>query len=149
MKFNTNLPSGEVNITEKLFDDEPYFTNVSKTDSPFLLDKRIPKFNGNVYAIISPQTFSAGQVLATTLADNGLATIIGTPTGNQPSCQTGASMFKLPNTRKIVAISYVFMERPDKSKNHELALYPDIEIYKTYQDIINGDDRVMDYILSQ
>jgi hypothetical protein len=40
------------------------FANITKEDSPFLLDKTIPKFEGKIYLIISPQTFSAGQVLA-------------------------------------------------------------------------------------
>jgi hypothetical protein len=69
--------------------------------------------------IISPQTFSAGQVLATTLADNNLVTVIGKPLGNKPTGQTGGSAFKLPNTKKIISLSYLYMERPDKSKNDE------------------------------
>jgi len=146
-KFQTELPKGEVNITKKLF-DEPYFKDISKEKSPFLLDKTIPKFKGKIYVIISPQTFSAGQVLATTIADNQLATIIGKSTGNKPTGQTGASMFKLPNTKKIIAISYTYMERPDKTKNHEKALYPDIEINKTFKDFLNGNDGVMEYILN-
>jgi hypothetical protein len=84
--------------------------------------------------IISPQTFSAGQVLATTLADNNL-TVIGKPLGNKPTGQTGGSAFKLPNTKKIISLSYLYMERPDKSKNDERSLFPDVEItilFKTY-----------------
>jgi hypothetical protein len=57
-------------------------------------------------------------------------------------------MFKLPNTKKIIAISYTYMERPDKTKNHEKALYPDIEINKTFKDFLNGNDGVMEYILN-
>src|SRR5690606_18357901 len=90
LKFQTDLPKGEVNITKKLF-DEPYFNDITKEKSPFLLDNTIPKFKGKIYVIISPQTFSAGQVLATTIADNKLAIIIGKSTGNKPTSQTGAS----------------------------------------------------------
>lgn len=146
-KFHTDLPKGEVNITKKLF-NTPFFNDITKEKSPFLLDKTIPKFKGKVYVIISPQTFSAGQVLATTIADNKLATIIGKPTGNKPTSQTGASMFKLPNTKKIIAISYTYMERPDRTKNNEKALYPDIEINNTFKDFLNGNDNIMEYILN-
>lgn len=148
VKYQTELPKGEVNITEKLF-NEPYFENITKENSPFLLDKTIPKFKGKVYLIIGPQTFSAGQVLATTISDNHLATVIGKPLGNKPTTQTGGSAFKLPNTKKIISISYVYMERPDKTKNQEKSLVPDIEIHNTFQDLLNGNNRVMEYILNE
>lgn len=147
-KYQTDLPKGEVNVTEKIL-TEPYFENITQKNSPFLLDKTIPKFKGKVYVIIGPQTFSAGQILATTIADNKLATIIGKPAGNKPTTQTGASAFKLPNTKKIISISYFYKERPDKTKNQEKALYPDIEIHNTFQDLLNGNNQVMEYILKK
>ena len=147
-KYKNDLPKGEVNITEKIF-NQPYFEDISKESSPYLLDKTIPKFKGKVYVIIGTQTFSAGQILATTIADNHLATIIGKPTGNKPTTQTGGSAFKLPNTKKIIALSYFFMERPDTTKNEEKALFPDVEIHNSFQDLLNDDNKVMEYILSQ
>ena len=147
-KYQTNLPNGEVNITEKLF-NVPYFENITKENSPFLLNKTIPKFKGKVYLIIGPQTFSAGQVLATTIADNHLATVVGKPLGNKPTTQTAGSAFKLPNTKKIISMSFAYMERPDKTKNEENSLFPDVEIYNTYQELLNGNNRVMEYILTE
>lgn len=147
-KYNTELPKGEVNLTEKIFKKD-YFDDITKDDSPFFLDNTIPKFKGKVFVITSPVTFSAGQILATTIADNNLATIVGKPTGNKPTAQTGASAFKLPNTKKIIKLSYVFMERPDKSKNDEKALFPDLEIYQTYQNFMNGEDKLMEYLISR
>ena len=41
------------------------------------------------------------------------------------------------------------MERPNKEKNEENALHPDVEIYPTYQDIINGKDKQFEYILNE
>lgn len=147
-KYQMDLPKGEVNIKEKLF-QEPYFEEITNEKSPFFLDKTIPKFKGEVYVIIGPQTFSAGQVLATTIADNHLATIIGKPTGNKPTTQTGGLAFKLPNTKKIISLSYIFMERPDTTKNDDKALFPDVEIHNSFQDLLNGNNKVMEYILSQ
>jgi hypothetical protein len=147
-KYFTDLPKGEVNSTEKLF-NEPYFANITKEDSPFLLDKTIPKFEGKIYLIISPQTFSAGQVLATTLADNNLVAVIGKPLGNKPTGQTGGSAFKLPNTKNIISLSYLYMERPDKSKNDERSLFPNVEIHNTFQDLLNGNNQVIEYILNE
>lgn len=147
VKYQTDLPKGEVNSTEKF--NEPYFEDITKENSPFLLDKTIPKFKGKVYLIIGPQTFSAGQVLATTIADNHLATVIGKPLGNKPTTQTGGSAFKLPNTKKIIALSISYMERPDTTKNQEKSLFPDVEIYNTFQDFRKGDNQVMEYILNK
>lgn len=147
-KYNKTIPNGEINITKEFY-NQPYFYDITKENSPFLLDNSIPKFKGKVYVLIGTNTFSAGQVLATTIADNNLATLVGKPTGNKPTGQTGSSGFKLPNTKKIIMISYTFMERPDKKKNNENALYPDIEIYHTYEQIMNGDDKQFEYIINE
>ena len=147
-KYNKPIPYGEINITKEFF-NQPYFYDITKENSPFLLDNSIPKFKGKVYVLIGTNTFSAGQVLATTIADNNLATLVGKPTGNKPTSQTGASGFKLPNTKKIIMISYTFMERPNKEKNGENALYPNVEIHHTYEQIINGDDKQFEYIINE
>lgn len=147
-KYKTDLPQGEININEKLL-NEYYFDNITKENSPFLLDKTIPKFKGQVYVIIGPKTFSAGQMLAATISDNLLATTVGRPLGNKPTTQSGGSAFKLPNTKKIISLSYAFFERPNKSKNHENTLFPDVEIHNSFQDLMNGDNQVMEYILDK
>lgn len=147
-KYRQSIPKGEINLTNEFY-NQPYFNSIVKEDSPFLLDNSIPKFKGNIYVLIGPYTFSAGQVLATTIADNNLASIVGQPTGNKPTTQTGSSHFKLPNTKKIISISYLFMERPDISKNDEIALYPDVEIYQTLDDLINGRDKQFEYIMNK
>jgi len=147
-KYGEQLPYGEINLTKEFF-FQPYFYEITKQGSPFLLDNSIPRYKGNVYVLIGTKTFSAGQYLATTLADNKLATIIGTPSGNKPTCQTGASLLKLPNTKKIITMSYTFGERPDTTKNNEDSLYPDIEIHQTLEDVINGKDIQFEYIVKK
>jgi hypothetical protein len=97
--------------------------------------------------IISPQTFSAGQVLATTLADNNLVTVIGKPLGNKPTGQTGGSALNCPILRRLSRFP-IYMERPDKSKmmkNHYFLM----EIYNTFQDLLNGNNQVIEYILNE
>ncbi len=147
-KHNQPIPNGEINLTKEFF-NQPYFYDITKENSLYLLDSSIPKFQGNVYVLIGTNTFSAAQVLATTLADNNLATLVGKPTGNRPTSQTGASAFKLPNTKKIIFISYTFMERPNKEKNDINSLYPDIEIHNTYEQFINGNDKQFEYIINE
>jgi len=145
-KYDKSLPFDEINLTEEFFDD-PYFYNITKEDSPYLLDESIPKFKGNVYVLVGSRTHSAAQWLATTISDNNLGTIAGTPTGNMPTCQTGSSTLKLPNTKTLMMLSYFFAERPDTDKNDEVALFPDIEVYKSLEDIYNGEDTQFEMIL--
>ena len=147
-KYGAPLPNGELNITEEFY-NLPYFDDITKKDSPYLIDTSLPKFKGNVYVLVGAETFSAAQWLATTFADNKLAKIVGTPVGNRPTCQTGASVLKLPNTKSILGLSYTFAERPDKSKNQEIALFPDIEVYQTYNDLINGIDSEFEAVLKE
>jgi C-terminal processing protease CtpA/Prc len=142
------MPYQEINISREFF-DQPYFENITKATSPYYLNNTVPQFNGQVYIITGPKTFSAGQILASTIADNNLGKIVGKPTGNKPTTQTGASGFKLPNTKKIIALSYFFMERPDKSKNNENSLYPDIEFYRTFDEYMKGEDALMEFIIDE
>ncbi len=147
-KYNKSLSNGEINLTKEFY-NQPYFYDITKENSPFLLDSSISKFRGKVYVLAGNNTFSAGMVLATTIADNKLATIVGQPTGNKPSTQTGSSLFKLPNTKTIMFISYLYIERPDTTKNQEDALYPDIEIIPTLDDMLNGKDKAFEYIFNE
>jgi hypothetical protein len=147
-KYGATMPVDTLlHITKSIFDDPAYFQDIEKPESPFLLDRRISKFKGKVYVLTAPRTFSAAQVLATTLKDNGLAVIVGAPVGNKPSCQTGASLFKLPNTKLIISLSYLYMERPDTSRNDENTLYPDVLIEKTLPAMRNGHDEPFEWII--
>lgn len=147
-KHGTKIPKGMVNVNEDIY-GHGYFENITKKDSPYLLDASIPKFKGKVYVLIGNMTFSAAQMLATTIADNRLGIMVGQPIGNKPSSQTGASLFKLPHTKKIVNLSYMYMERPDRSKNNEPTLFPDIEVNSSFQDFIDGNDPGFEYIMQE
>ena len=144
-KYGKNLPDGETRITNELV-NETFFDEITNEKSLFFVDKSIPKFKGKVYLIISPETFSAGQVLATTLSDNGIATVIGRPLGNKPSTATGGSAFKLPNTKKIISMSYFYMERPNPMLNSEDSLYPEIEIHNSFENFMKGENKIIEYI---
>jgi len=147
-KHGIKIPYKEINLNEELFGYN-YFDDVTQKGSPYLLDASIPKFKGKVYVLIGNITFSAAQMLATTIADNKLAVMVGQPIGNKPTSQTGYSHFKLPHTKKIVNLSYMYMVRPDQSKNKERSLFPDIEIDSSFQDFINGRDAGFDYIMQE
>lgn len=145
-KYGTKIPNREINLNEEMYGYD-YFEDITQEGSPYLLDASIPKFKGKVYVLIGSITFSAAQMLATTIADNRLAVTVGQPIGNKPSCQTGSSLFKLPHTKKVVNLSYMYMERPDQSKDNEVTLFPDIELNSSFQDFINGKDVSFEYII--
>ena len=147
-KHGSQIPSGEVNLNDEILGHN-YFDDIMQKSSPYLLDVSIPKFKGKVYVLIGNITFSAAQMLATTIADNKLATMVGHPTGNKPTGQTGSSLLKLPHTKKVVTLSYMLMERPDHSKNKERSLFPDIEINSDFREFINGTDVGFDYIIQE
>lgn len=143
------MPEGEINSTKEFYNN-PYFYDIENPDSVFELDSTITKFKGKIYVLIGTGTFSAAQILATTMSDNGIGTLVGCPTGNKPTCQTGFASVKLPYTKKIVTLSITYMERPDKSKNDEKALFPDIEIPNNFMEsYVNNIDQNIEYIIEE
>ena len=148
-RHQKNMPEGEINETKEFY-NEPYFYDIEKPNSPYLLDDSIPKFKGKIYVLIGTNTFSAGQVLATTMYDNKIGTFVGTPTGNQPTCQTGVSIGNLPKTKKQIVLSLGYFERPDKTKNDEIALFPHVEIHPSFEKTYLGHiDESIDYIMKE
>lgn len=148
-KYQKDMPEGEINETKEFY-NEPYFYDVEKSDSPYLLDVSIPKFKGKIYVLIGSYTFSAGQVFATTMYDNKIGTFVGTPTGNKPTCQTAFSSAKLPNTKRNLSLSLGYFERPDKSKNDEVALFPHVEILPSFEKTYLGHvDESFDFIMKE
>ncbi|MCC6460341.1 MAG: hypothetical protein IT260_07705 [Saprospiraceae bacterium] len=147
-QYGRDLPEGLLNV-DSVLGSKPFFEDIDYPNSPFVLSRALPKFEGQVYVLVGEKTMSAAQVLATTLSDNHLATIVGTPTGNRPSTQTGASPFKLPHTKTLATMSYVFMERPNAAKSADDALYPDMLIPNTLEQAQNRRDEAFEYILQR
>ena len=112
------------------------------------LDETVPKFDGEVVVLIGPRTFSAASILAADLQANGLATLIGEPTGNRPSGPTGAARVKLPHTGTLVAVSYIYFERADPGLMHLDATYPDVYAPRTVGSIASGVDPAVEAALA-
>ncbi|WML34657.1 S41 family peptidase [Clostridium sp. OS1-26] len=82
----------------------------------------------NLYVITNEETFSSAQWLATLVRDGNLGTIVGQPSSNMPSSFGDVLNFQLDNSKLEIQISYKKWTRPDKSKDSERALQPDIEV---------------------
>ena len=111
------------------------------------VDKIKNRFHGNVYFIISEWTFSSAVILATVVKDNHFFTIVGEPISERPSHFGEVLFLKLPNTGDVCRLSCKLFHRPDKTKDTEETLYPDITIYKTYENIIRGIDGAYNWIV--
>jgi C-terminal processing protease CtpA/Prc len=124
-----------------------YFSDIKKEGSPFFISSVTPKFKGNLYVLTSFGTGSAAMITATTIADNKLGTIVGLPTGNQPTNSTGASNVKLPNSGIQFSFSYMEMKRPDNTKKNDIYLKPDVLIWPSMEALNNGIDEHMEWVI--
>lgn len=82
----------------------------------------------NLYVITNEQTFSSAQWLATWVKDGKLGTVVGQPSSNMPSSFGDALTFQLDNSKLEGQISFKKWTRPDKSKDAERTLEPDIKV---------------------
>ncbi|AEX84932.1 periplasmic protease [Marinitoga piezophila KA3] len=94
-------------------------------------------FKGKIYVLISGKTYSSGNWFAAVLGDNNIAMLVGEPTGNKPSHYGDILYFQTPEVGIPFTVSFKRFIRPDTSKNDEDALYPDITVFTTINDIIN------------
>jgi hypothetical protein len=97
-------------------------------------------FEGELFVLTSTHTFSSGNWFAVIVKDNALGTILGEPTGNAPSSYGDSPSFQLPHTGLRFSVSHKRWVRPNPDNDPEDALYPDIPVYTTIEDIIRGAD---------
>lgn len=103
-------------------------------------------FEGKVIFIQGQNTFSSANYLLTTIKDNHLFTIIGTPTSQKPTCFGDVLPVELPFTGTKGYISHSFFERPDVSRNEEDCLYPDFHIPVSMNERLKGIDKCWEWV---
>ncbi|APC40090.1 S41 family peptidase [Clostridium estertheticum] len=81
-----------------------------------------------LYVITNEKTFSSAQMLATWVKDGKLGTIVGQPSSNMPSSFGDVLGFQLDNSKLQGQISFKKWIRPDKTKEAERVLEPDIYV---------------------
>ena len=104
-------------------------------------------FSGDIYALIDNGTFSSGNMFAVILADNGIGTIIGEPSGNAPNSYGDILGFQLKHSKLFYQISYTQWMRPNEELADEDALYPHYPVTYTIDDYINYRDLAMEEAL--
>ncbi len=80
-----------------------------------------------IYCKVSQHTFSSARTFAVTLKDNGIAKIVGSPTGGKPDSFGMPKRFRTPHTEISFRVSTCLFLRPDAGRDEEIALFPDRE----------------------
>ena len=83
-------------------------------------------FPKDIRCLVSHDTFSSARTFAVTLRDNGIAKIVGTPTGGKPNSFGMPRRYKTPNHGISFRVSTSLFLRPDMSGDDEISLFPDI-----------------------
>lgn len=106
-------------------------------------DNRL-RFNGQVYLLIGPHTYSTAQGFAATVQDYELGTLIGEETGGVASSFGAWYPFDLPNTRLWVFVSTKRIPRPGGICDGR-GVVPDYEVKQSEKDLKEGIDTVMEF----
>lgn len=106
-------------------------------------------YDGRVYLLTSPRTYSSGFMMAETFKCYGFGTLIGESPGSYRNLTGELMNFRLPNSKLIgyVSTSQYFPPCYQKAKTDFLA--PDIKIEQAYKDLVKGKDTVLEYIKSR
>lgn len=104
------------------------------------------RYTGQSYLLISPITYSAGIVFATTLKDNDMAILIGQETGGNANQTAQGNLFNLPNSQLRAYITTRLLVRPNGSKEPG-GVKPHYEVIPTAATIAAESDLAMDKAL--
>lgn len=129
-----------------------------KTDEDSLIEqsrvmkvcKDIPSpkhtYTKKVVFIQGQNTFSSANYLLTTVKDNHLFPIVGTPTSQKPTCYGDIIPINLPFTNTKGFVSHSFFQRPDASRNADKTLEPDVKVNMSLESYLNGIDSCWNWI---
>lgn len=98
----------------------------------------------NLYTLIGPLTFSAAVINANRIENHMEDNIfVGMPTGGSSSHYGGVSTFSLPNSKIEVSFSHFYFN----NKGITGPIEPDIYIEERFEDLLEGKDTALEYIL--
>ena len=101
-------------------------------------------FNGEVYLLTSPMTFSSANILAAVFKCYDMGTMIGEETGGLTIAFGDIIGYHLPNTKLRGGCSYKKFYHPcGKADNH--GVIPDIEIKQNPDDTKKGFDSILEF----
>lgn len=109
-------------------------------------------FAGQVYVLIGGKTFSAGSTFALNCKNQAIP-LYGEETGGGYYLHTGGYpvIYELPHSKINVMMSFVKVNKYVKDETVEKGrgVFPDIEVRRTVEDLLEARDGQLEYILNQ
>lgn len=97
------------------------------------------KYSGKLHAFTGNYTFSSANLFSLLIADNKTGLTIGQPTGNA-TIFNGSQLFAyIPHTPYVLSSSSGLNTRPNPTLGLESALYPDVPVALTWDDVADDE----------
>ncbi|WP_153017269.1 S41 family peptidase [Alkalihalobacillus trypoxylicola] len=107
-------------------------------------------YGGDIIVLINSHTFSSGYLFAEILSNLKQVTIVGSPAGQGGNSQFGdLLMYELPHSHAQVYLSHKEFIMPKTYPEHIDALYPDILIERTREDVLSDEDQILKKLLEK
>ena len=135
--FIMSQPNGEVADFLKL---------TNQTMITITPHKKENVFKGKVFLLTSNHTFSGGALVAGIFKCNAIGKIIGTAPAQTTKFVADHTYVKLPNSKFDLGISFVELHLPCEQSYYH-GIKPDYEIKQTPDDIKNGIDTQMKFVV--
>lgn len=103
-------------------------------------------FKGKVFLLTSNHTFSGGALVAGIFKCNAIGKIVGTAPSQTTKFVADHTYVKLPNSKLDLGISFVELHLPCEQSYYQ-GIKPDYEIKQKQEDIKNGIDSQMKFVL--
>ncbi len=129
--------------------DDPMQKNPDKLYTFKIKELTIPqpqadRFNGKTAFLIGTGTFSSANMLANTIKDYQLATLIGEPTAEPGNDFGEVFPFMLPNTHIIATGATKMFVRANGNAKDFTGIQPDIFSVNSREDVLLNKDRVIE-----
>ena len=134
----------------RLRENELYFKDIiqAKTQTYVELDEQFhiahdKKYEGNVFIITSPRTFSAGVVFAAIFHSENMGIVVGNETGGRIGFNSDPIDVELKNSKLVAKIPTAILVLPGSERDR--GLIPDIQVELNVRQLQQGKDP---YLLS-
>jgi Peptidase family S41 len=119
-----------------------------ENDGVFKVSHPIPEliFQGELFVLTGPFTFSSANWIAGTIHDNRLGLTVGETTGNAPTSFGNVKAFSTPNFKLRFQVSQTLWLRPNMAFDPTAGLEPDVLIPTTVRDVQRGHDPVLTWL---
>ncbi len=107
------------------------------------------KFDGKVYFLTGPFTFSSGNMLAAGVKKYKLAEIVGQPTGEKTNDFGEVYSFLLPNSKIYMNITTSYDLGPGCDESLSSSVIPDVLINNSLSELVSGEDKTLQYVLDK